>query len=407
MRGSKYFAKINAKRGFFQLTLAEESRYVTTFITSRGCYRFKWTPFGLSDASEAFQKMMDKILFGIEGVRISVDDVIIYAETMTELLRRIRKVLDRCRQYNLKLNRSKCEFGVQQITILGHVVSERGIEPDVAKTEAIKATPPPSNVSDLRSFLGTCGYVSKFIPSYANIVEPLRKLTRNGQKWTWEKEQAKAFKALKEALSGAPVLACFSLNAPTYVITDASPVGLGAILLQDQVNGERKPITYISRSLTSTERRYSQIEREALGCVWAVERLHNYLFGIKFTLLTNNKPLSSTFDPYSSKVLPPRIQRLVGGYISTVFVFSILQGTPTQQIRCRDCHPSKMIVQIPVSSAKIMYDLFTCQICQIFKRSLFLTWDEKLAKTSRCPNYLPKFKTENGHAILILNRIAA
>ena len=105
-------------------------------------------------------------------------------------------------------------------------------------------------------------------------------------------------------------MACFSLNAPTYVITDASPVGLGAILLQDQVNGERKPITYISRSLTSTERRYSQIEREALGCVWAVERLHNYLFGIKFTLLTDNKPLSSMFDPYSSKVLPPRIQRL-------------------------------------------------------------------------------------------------
>ena len=86
---------------------------------------------------------------------------------------------------------------------------------------------------------GTCGYVSKFIPSYANIVEPRRKLTPKGQKWTWEKEQAKAFKALKEALSDAPVLACFSLNAPTYVITDASPVGLGAVLLQDQVNAER------------------------------------------------------------------------------------------------------------------------------------------------------------------------
>ena len=141
---------------------------------------------------------MDKIVFGIEGVRISLDDVIIYAETMTELLKRIRKVLDPCRQYNLKLNRSKCEFGVEQITILGHGVSEKGYEPDVAKTDAIKATPPPSNVSDLRSFLKTCGYVCKFIPSYANIVDPLRKLTRKGQKWTCEKEQAKAFKALKD-----------------------------------------------------------------------------------------------------------------------------------------------------------------------------------------------------------------
>ena len=178
MRGSKYFAKIDAKSGFFQLRLAEESRYVTMFITPRGCHRFKQTPFGLSDASKAFQKMMDKILFSIEGVRISGDDVIIiYTETMTELLKRFCKNLDRCRQYNLKLNRSKCEFGVKQITILGHV-SEKGIEPNVAKTDAIKAMPPPSNVFDLQSFLGSCGYDSKFIPSHANIVEPLRKLNR-------------------------------------------------------------------------------------------------------------------------------------------------------------------------------------------------------------------------------------
>ena len=96
-------------------------------------------------------------------------------------------------------------------------------------------------------FLGLATtFLAKFIASYADIVEPLRKLIRKGQKLTWEKEKAKAFKALKEALSDAPVLACFSLNAPTYVITDASPVGLGAILLQDQVNGERKPIAYIS-----------------------------------------------------------------------------------------------------------------------------------------------------------------
>lgn len=106
-------------------------------------------------------------------------------------------------------------------------------------------------------------------------------------------EQTKAFEALKESLSHEPVLACFHLDAPTFVATDASPVGLGAILLQDQGTGQRKPIAYISRSLSPTEQRYSQIEREALACVWAVERLHNYLFGVRFTLLTDNKPLSS------------------------------------------------------------------------------------------------------------------
>ena len=310
LRGSKYFAKIDAKSGFFQLTLAEESQYITTFIAPQGCYRFKRTPFGLSDASEAFQKMMERLLFGVEGICISVDDVIIHAPTMPELVKRLRQVFERCHHYNLKLNKSKCEFSVSKISILGHIVSTNGIQPDPTKTEPIKRTPPPENVSDLRSFLGTCGYVAKFIPNYANIVEPLRMLTRKEQKWSWGNEQTKAFKALKKSLSREPVLACFRLDAPTFVVTDASPVGLGAILLQEQGTGQRKPVAYISRSLTPTERRYSQIERKALGCVWAVECLHNYLFGVKFTLLTDNKPLSSMFDPHLSKILPPRIQRL-------------------------------------------------------------------------------------------------
>lgn len=106
------------------------------------------------------------------------------------------------------------------------------------------------------------------------------------------------------------VLACFRLDAPTYVVTNASPVSLGAILLQDRQQGERKPIAYTSRSLTPTERRYLQIEREALGCIRAVECLHNYLFGVQFTILTDNKPLSSMFNPRASKILPPQIQRL-------------------------------------------------------------------------------------------------
>ena len=118
MHGSKYFAKLDAKSGFFQLPLAEESRYVTTFITPVGCFRFKRTPFGLSDASEAFQKMMEKILSGIGGVQISIDDVVIHAKTMAELISRLRQVFERCRASNLRLNQSKCEFGVKQISVL-------------------------------------------------------------------------------------------------------------------------------------------------------------------------------------------------------------------------------------------------------------------------------------------------
>lgn len=149
----------------------------------------------------------------------------------------------------------------------------------------------------------------KFIPDYANLSEPLRRLTRKGEEWRWTTETEKAFKNMKKALISKPCLAYFKLDAPTTVI-DASPIGLGAVLLQKQSNGQNKPIAYASRSLTTTERRYSQIEREALGCVWAVEHFRTYLWGGKFTLQTDHKPLIYMFNPEKATMLPPRIQRL-------------------------------------------------------------------------------------------------
>ena len=265
LRGSKYFAKIDLKSGFFQLDLAEESRYLTIFITHRGCFRFKRTPFGLNDVSEQFQKVMEQILFGLQGVEISVDDVIIHAKSLEELIVRIRAVFARCREYNLRLNPDKCMLGLTEMPVLGHVISAEGIKPDPSKTEAMCQAPLLTNVLEIRSFLGTCGYLAKFIPNYAETVEPLRRLTRKGVKWQWGNEQNNAIETLKKALSSEPVLACFKLENPTFVVADASPVGLGAVLLQKQDDLESvKPIAYVSRSLSQTERRYSQIEREAL-----------------------------------------------------------------------------------------------------------------------------------------------
>ena len=184
LNGSKYFAKIDARSGFFQLTLSEECRHLTTFITNKGCFQFKRVPFGLSDNSETFKKVMEEILFGLEGVEISVDDVIVHAVTIDQLITRLRKVFERCRERNLKLIKKKCEFGLTEIPVLGHVVSAKGIQPDPGNTKAIQEAPPPANVAELRSFLGVCGYVSKFIPNYAELVEPLRRLTRQNVSWT-------------------------------------------------------------------------------------------------------------------------------------------------------------------------------------------------------------------------------
>ena len=126
---------------------------------------------------------MEEILFGLEGVEISVDDVIVHAATTDQLIIRLRKVFERCKECNLKLNPKKCEFGLTEIPVLGHVVSAKDIQPDPGKTKAIQKAPPPANVTELRSFLGVCGYVSQFIPSYVNLVEPLRRLTRQNIRW--------------------------------------------------------------------------------------------------------------------------------------------------------------------------------------------------------------------------------
>ncbi|UYV69099.1 K02A2.6-like, partial [Cordylochernes scorpioides] len=192
----------------------------------------------------------------------------------------------------------------------GHIVSKDGIRPDPKKIESVLNFSKPENVDSLKSFLGTCGFLRKFIPDFSKLAEPLNNLTRKDIKWKWSKKEEDSFRKLKEALTKNPCLAYFDMNAPTEVIADASPVGLGAVLLQRQNDGSKKPVAYASRSLTNVERRYSQIEKEALGCVWAVEHFNDYLWGNKFVLKTDHKPLIYMLNPKKATVLPPRIERL-------------------------------------------------------------------------------------------------
>lgn len=233
--------------------------------------------FGITCAPELFQKIMERVLSGCLGCLNFIDDIIIYGATKEEHDRRLQKVMNTLKEYNVTLNPGKCIFGVSKLHFLGHNLSSEGITPDGDKISAIKRFRAPRNSEEVRSFLGLINFVGKFIPNLATVTDPLRQLMKLGVPYEWGPSQAKALEHLKNSLTNDTILGYYDKNDKTQLIADASPVGLGAVLIQINDQGPRI-ISYASKSLSDVEKRYAQTEKEALALVWAVERFHFYLF---------------------------------------------------------------------------------------------------------------------------------
>ncbi|VDI17945.1 Hypothetical predicted protein [Mytilus galloprovincialis] len=295
---SKVFSKLDIKLAYHQIELTPESRQITCFMTHKGIFRYKRLMFGINCAPEMYNKVMSQVFQGLEGVRNIFDDVVVYGSTSNEHNDRLDAVLQRLEERGLTLNIVKCKFNMANIEFMGHMLSEHGIGVSQSKVEAIVNARRPESVSEIRSFLGLVNFVGRFIPNLATVAEPLHRLLHKETKFQWGPEQNDSFEKLKKGLVDASDLSYFSLKAKTQVIADASPVGLGAVLVQKQ-NDEYKVICYASRSLTTIERKYSQTEKEALGLVWACERFHMYLLGHDFELLTDHRPLEFIFSPKS------------------------------------------------------------------------------------------------------------
>ncbi|KAK3711382.1 hypothetical protein QZH41_003258, partial [Actinostola sp. cb2023] len=294
--------------GYHQLTLAPESRYITTFATHTGLYRYKRLSFGINAAAEVFQHAISQLLADIPGALNISDDVIVFGQTQNDHDETLEKTLKKFSDNHLTLNAKKCEFNKTSLEFFGFVFSDGGMKPDPKKVEDIQNLEPPTNVKELRSVLGMTGYSSRFIPDYATITAPLRELTHKNSSWNWTTTHQEAFETLKEKLQSAPALAYFDISKSTEIAVDASPVGLGAILTQKDENGHSHVIAYGSRSLTKTEQNYSQTEREALAIVWGCEHYHLYCYGKALTVFTDHKPLTSIFNNPLSKPTP-RIER--------------------------------------------------------------------------------------------------
>lgn len=298
------FSKLDLQSGYHQLTLALESCYITTFATQKGLWRYQRLNFGNNSASEIFQKEMQSLLANIPGSLNISDDVIIFGKTQAEHDEALEAVCQKFSDVNLALHKKICEFNKSSISFLGFVFSDKGISPNLMKVEAIYNASPPTNTNEIQSFLGMATCCAKFIPNFSDVAEPLRKLTKKNQPFQWSERHKKSLLQIKELLVSAQVMAYFDPLKETQLVTDASPSGLSAILLQATPGTENTfVVAYISRTLTPVEQQYSQTERETLAIVWAIEKLHFYLYGSHFKLITDCKPLQLIFNNPKSK--PP------------------------------------------------------------------------------------------------------
>ena len=308
LTGATIFSKLYANSGFWQIPLSEESRPLTTFITPFGRYHFNKLPFGISCAPELFQRRMNQILEGLEGVVCLMDDVLIFGTNKAEHDIRLAAVLLQIEKAGVTLNLQKCKFLQPRIKFLGHVIDKEGIRADPEKTTAISNMKPPQSVSDVRRFMGLVNQLGKFSSRIAEISQPVRELLHRNRAWIWGPDQEKSFTDIKQELTKPTVLALYNPQAETKVSADASSFGLGAVLLQ--LDGQLwRPVAYASRSLSDTERRYAQIEKEALAATWACEKFSTYVLGRPFLIESDHKPLVPLLNTKHLDDLPPRVLR--------------------------------------------------------------------------------------------------
>ena len=250
--------------------------------------------------AEIFQNIICETLAGVPGAINLSDDILVFGKPQEEHDQALEATFKRLRESGLTLNRKKCVYNQAELAFFRYVFSADGMPPDPSKVQEIINLATPSTVSKVRSLLGMASYCSQFILSYSTITQPLRELTQWSTPWKWTSRQQHALQQVKEALAKAS--AYFDPDKRTEILVDSSPLGLGAILCQlDPHTDERQVVAYASRSLTATEQRYSQMEREALAIVWSCEYFHLYVYGKPITVFTDHKPLVHIYSNPTSK----------------------------------------------------------------------------------------------------------
>ena len=292
---SRFFTKIDLAKGYWQILVLPEDRSKTAFATHQGLFQFIRMPFGLVSAPAVFARMMRMLHLADLSAENFFDDILVHSASWSDHLHHVRNVLDRLKSYGLTARPSKIMAGFQSLEFLGHVVGSGVLRPDESKTDKILQVSTPTTKKQVRSLLGLLSFYRRYIPGFASVAAPLTDLTKEGGRSCrsihWTPDCASALQEIQDILSRKPVLLLPRLDLPFVLQTDASSTGLGAVLLQE-FEDSLHSVCFASRKLLDREKRYSTIERECLAIVWAVHKFVRFLWGVRFVLQTDHRPLT-------------------------------------------------------------------------------------------------------------------
>ena len=421
LAGGKRFTRLDMKQAYQQMKVDKESQKYLTINTNKGLFTYTRMPFGISTAPGIWQRAMDSVLAGVPGVICYLDDILIVGDSDEQHEERLRMVLDRLDQAGVRLKREKCEFHKTSVEYLGHVIGEQGLKPTDSKVKAIKEAPEPSNVTELRAFLGLLNYYGQFLPNIAATLHPLYVLLQKGQPWMWKTEQKMSFHEAKQKLIQSDFLVHNDLTKVLKLNCDASPYGVGACLVHVMEDGSERPVAFASRTLSNAEKNYAQLEREALALIFGVRQFHKYLVGREFTLVTDHKPLLKILGPYEGvpTLAASRLQRWALILSAYKYRLQYKPGTDNKEadllsrlpLPVQVIDPNEQIYgldyceQLPVTAAEVAKETLTDPVLKKVYQYTMFGWTEPVDKNLEpYQRRASELSTENG-CLLWGNRV--